>query len=140
MAKLGKIPELENNVTGKETVIDEGESFEVYGTFKDGDNNAILESNISAFTVTLFDEETETIINSRNETDVLDANIGVVDLAGTFTLRFTGSDSPIVSSSLSVSDVESHIVRLKWTWNDGVSDRNGISEHRIYVRKIASPS
>ena len=68
---VGLIIDLKDAVTGEDLVISEGESLDITGTFKDGDNATILKTAIASFTVTLFDETGSSLINSRNDQSIL---------------------------------------------------------------------
>lgn len=135
-----QILNLRNGLNGQRTVIEAGESLVVEGTFVDGNGAAILEANIATFELTLYDEDSATIINSRNAVDIKDANNGVVDTAGTFSFRLDPDDAVIINTNKEVGDLESHIIKLVWTWNDGTADLTGIHETRIFVKKIATPA
>lgn len=131
---------LKNGLTGQRTVIQQGESLTIEGSFADGDNVAIGLSSIASFTMTLYDENSATLINSRNAVDILNANNCTVTSGGAFTIRLTADDATIFNSNKAVGDLESHILKLVWTWSDGVVTNTGIAEYRIFVQKIASPA
>lgn len=116
-----------------------GESCNIVATFHDMGGTAIAKAALLSLTATLYDEATSAAINSRNAQSVLDANQGAVASDGTLTLRLTPSDSVIVGT-VAVGDTEEHVLRLTWTWNDGVSVRTGIDEWTLSVEKMATPA
>lgn len=128
------------NTANLTVTVDEGESCDVDYTFKDMAGNAIVKSSLITLTATLFDEKTETIINSRDAQDVKDANGGTVATDGTLTLRLQPLDAAIVSTTLTAEKTERHILRLEWTWNDGMLTRTGRASRAIIVQNVASPT
>lgn len=116
-----------------------GESCNIVATFHDMGGTAIAKAALLSLTATLYDEATSAVINSRNAQSVLDANQGAVASDGALTLRLTPSDS-VIMGTVAVGDTETHVLRLTWTWNDGVSVRTGIDEWTLSVEKIATPA
>lgn len=115
-----------------------GESCNVVATFHGLDGVAITKASLLSLTATIYDEATSAVVNSRNAQSVLDTNDGTVASDGTLTLRLGPSDAAIVGS-VSVGDTERHVLRLTWTWSDGVATRTGIDEWVILVEKMATP-
>lgn len=129
------------DAAGKAVRVQQGESCDVVVTFKDMSGAAIAKASLLSLVATLYDESTSEIINSRNATSVLDANGGTVASDGTLTLRLQPADATIVaSSSVAVGEAETHVLRIDWTWSDGVLTRTGREEWSILVERIASPS
>ena len=124
---------------GDAQVIEEDESCNILITFSDGDNT-LEKTDLASITLTLFDVNGANIINERNAQDVKDANGGTVTDAGVLTLRLDPADNAVQSESLAAGELEDHLIRIKWTWNDGVAVRTGVSESKLKVRKAASPS
>lgn len=120
-------------------VIQEGESMNIEGALVDGDNAAISKSSLTTFTLTLYDEVTNSVINSRDDQDIKDTNGGIVNTDGTFVIRLEPADAIIKDGSTLAGRNESHIARIKWTWNDGVAARTGIQEMRIRIAKMGRP-
>ena len=123
----------------KSVNVQAGESADVVATFHGLDGVAIVKASIISLTATLYDQATSAVINSRNAQSVLDANQGAVASDGTLTMRLTPSDAVIVGT-VAVGDTEEHVLRLTWTWNDGVSVRTGIDEWTLSVEKMATPA
>lgn len=121
---------------GATLVIDEGESCNVTAVPKDMAGAAIAKANLATLTATLVDENTGDVINSRDAQSVLDANGGTVASDGTLTLRLQPADSAIVTTG-DAGTIEGHILRLTWTWSDGVMTRTGVQEWGIKVQRKA---
>lgn len=73
-------------------------------------------SQITAFTITLYDSETGTIINSRDSQNILNANDVTIDEDGHLTWLIQAEDNIIVDDHL---ETEDHIVDLFWTFDGG---------------------
>ena len=127
------------NSTGKVEPVQSGESSNVVVTFHDIAGDAIVKASLATLTVTLYDRTTLAVINSRSAQNVKDANNGTVANDGTLTLRLGASDNVIVGTSVAVGALEEHVVRLQWTWSDGVETRNGFDEWVMSVEKVAVP-
>jgi hypothetical protein len=117
-------------------IVQEGESMNITGTLVDDDDVAIPKAGYRSFTITLHDEVSNVIINGRNDQDILDANGGTVNDDGSFIIRLGPDDAIIVSGTDLAGDLETHIVRIKWTWNDEGTIRTGIHQARIRVTKL----
>ena len=124
------------DASGKALVVQQGEDCDVVVSFADMTGAAILKAALATLTATLFDETTSTTINSRSAQSVLDANGGTVTSGGVLTLRLGPLDNVIVGS-VAVGDVERHVLRLAWTWSDGVQTRTGIEERVVSVERLA---
>lgn len=125
--------ELILNPDHQQIAIDSGASANIQGTLVDLTKTAI--SSVLTLTLTLFDEATSTIINSRNADDVSgDFN------AGAIAIELDPLDNIIVDNTLAANAIEYHIARIAWTWNDGDGTRYGTKEVRIAVRKLATPT
>jgi hypothetical protein len=121
---------------GERVSIQEGESCNVVATPQDMDGSAIAKASLLTLTASLFLESSGASINSRKGQDVLDANGGAVSAAGVLTLRLQPADNVIVGSP-AVDAYEQHILRIGWTWNDGVlTPRTGIQDIRLYVQQL----
>lgn len=121
-------------------VVQEGESWNLVVTFADLSATpvTITKANFASLTVTLF--HGSTVINSRLNQSVIDANDGTMTTAGVLTLRMSELDAVLVDDTITVGDEEEHTIRLKWGWNDGVDDRTGVVEYTYGVEKIADPT
>jgi hypothetical protein len=95
---------------------DEGVAHRYTASLVDPDDAAIGAANLVTLTITLYDEKTNEIINSRNEQNALNANgVTVADgAAGTvLTWQAEAADMPIVDDTL---DSEVHIARFAFTY------------------------
>lgn len=119
---------------GRNAVIQAGESSTIEGSLKDGED-AIEKTLLTSFKLTLFDEATGSIINSRNDQSVLDENGGLVDSNGNFNIVLGTLDNVIVGSP-AVGELEAHIARLTWEWTSLAVQRKGIQQFRFHVEKI----
>ena len=128
-----EIPVLTNQQDALEAV-HEGESCNIIGQFAMGSVN-ITQTQLQTAVWTLYDDETDTIINSRENVDMLSA----VGAGGNFTLRLGPTDNVLVGSNPSEGDVEYHVVRIVYTWDDGTEVRTGKHEVKFYVLKMATP-
>jgi hypothetical protein len=124
------------DASGKATPVQAGESSDVVVTFVGLNSVQIAKATIATLTATLFDATTGSIINSRNAQSVLDANGGAVASDGTLTLRLQPADAVIVGDA-DEGETEEHVLRLTWTWSDGVLTRTGVQEWLLLVEQIA---
>ena len=122
---------------GYRATIQEGESCNVVGTFYDNDGAAIAKTALGTVTADLFLESSGASINSRKAQDIKDANGGTITAAGVLTLRLEPADNVIVGSP-AIDEYEQHLLRITWTWDDGVaaSDRTGIQDIRLYIQQL----
>jgi hypothetical protein len=86
------------------------------GTLTDESGAAVSGSALTAATLTLFDDVTGTVINSRNAQNVLNANGVTIDNFGALTWVMAPADNTIVKSGLSV---ERHRAVFTFTWGAG---------------------
>ena len=119
---------------GRRLALQAGESCNVQGSFYNGDT-AIAKVALASVKAWLYDEETGVSINSRKDQDILDANGGTIDADGVLTVRLEPADNVIVGT-VEVDAIETHILRVKWTWNDGVAVRTGTQQVRLYIQQI----
>lgn len=127
------------DVNGEEIDVQAGESANVVASFNFG-SETFDKAALLTITATLYDLESKTVINSREDQDVKDHNDATVSSEGVLTLRLSPADNVIVDADLLVGQNEVHVIRLTWTWNDGVITRTGIEELRFNVMKTATVS
>ena len=127
--------------TGRVVVVNEGVHSDIVGDFTDMNGEVILKASLASVKLTLFDRNTRAVINSRNLQNVLDANGGTVDADGVITMRLIDIDNVIldVEGELEAGDIEEHIARFTWGWNDGVLDRESEKNWLVRVRKKDVP-
>lgn len=124
---------------GKQGIVQEGESCNIVATFSFA-GATIAKSAIITLRLTLYDLATNEVINSREDQNIRDANDGLLSTNGTLTLRLGPDDNTVVGDLLDAGDFETHVVRLEWTWDDGVKTRTGVSNLSYVVEKIATPA
>jgi hypothetical protein len=78
-------------------------------------------SALTSLTLTLYDQATGTVINSRSAQNALNANGVTVDANGNLAWAITPLDTPIVTATLAL---ETHIALFQATWNGGLSGCN----------------
>jgi hypothetical protein len=98
---------------------------------QDEDETALSSSDLQTLTLTLYDKSTGTIINSRNDQDVLNTNGVSVDANGNVVWLMDPDDNAIVTST---SKVEKHVALFKWTWDSG--NKEGKHEIVIQVKNL----
>jgi hypothetical protein len=106
---------------------------------EDEDGQAVSNAAIETMTLTLYDVSSNTIINSRNDQDILGpgkTGINNVDITsgGSVTWYLQPDDNIIVNSSA----WEYHTALIEWTWNpgDGKGSRQGRQEVPILVENL----
>ena len=122
------------------TNVDEGESCDLTIVLYDATAVALVKASIITLTVTLLDQLTGAVINSRNAQDILDANGGALATDGTLVLRLQPLDNTNVNAT-PVGEIEKHEVTIKWTWNDGVlvADRTGKHTFILRIAPLTTP-
>ncbi len=107
-------------ISAADRVVNEGDTFDYQTTLKDGAGDPIALANIVSAELTLFlgreDEESEspTIINSRDEQDVLNANNVTIDATeGTLLWRVQPEDTAIVSEDVTPGYKEPHTAKFR---------------------------
>lgn len=112
---------------GDFVTIQEGESCNITGTLKD--TSGVTVTSAATFTISLLDESTGAIVNSRKDQDVLSSLS-----SGDYSIELDQLDS-VVIGDLPEQATQNRIVRLKFTWDDGDSTRTGLEEFFFPVEK-----
>jgi hypothetical protein len=84
-------------------------------------------ASLSSLTLTLYDQRTDTIINSRDAQDVLNVNGVTVDANGLLTWTVLPADNPIVTRGTAE---ETHVALFEWTFG---SKRGSHEVHIVVV-------
>jgi hypothetical protein len=122
------------NPSGETVVVNEGEVARVKATFIDYDDGVLELSNILTMTATLRNAEDDSIINGRDNQNVLNANGGTLtDVNGEAVLTLYLDESDNANIGGLISGTETHWLDLEWTWDDGFAVRTGRSEYEYYV-------
>lgn len=95
---------------------------------------AIADTDFSAITLTYVDEATLSVINSRNEQDVLNANNVTLSATALLTWSIQAADTTFVDPSLTRM-IEYHRAIFTFTFDIGSGTEVGIHEVRIPIRK-----
>jgi len=117
--------------SGDFVTLQENESCNLTGTLKDTSGATV--TSPATFTLTLLDEASGAIVNSRKDQDVLNANGSTVS-SGVYTIELDTSDTAIIGD-LTEGTTQNRIARLKFTWDDGDSTRTGREEFFFPVEK-----
>lgn len=118
--------------------VDQSESLLLRVTLTDYDGAALDASLTADIKLSLYDRDTKQIINSRNDVSVKNANNGTVTTGGLLDLRLGTADAAIVDTDLAENEVEQHVARVSFTWNDGYGTQTGKGETQFGVRKLAT--
>lgn len=90
-------------------------SVRITGVIKDEAGNGVPGANLTTLTLTLYDSSTESIINSRNDSDINGVNGGSVDASGNLVMKLSPADNALIGTG----DSEKHIALIEWTYNSG---------------------
>jgi len=96
--------------------------FKVYESAADRDaGNPMPIGSLDTLSVTLYDEQTGTIINDREDVDSKDANWGTFDTdTDEAVLEFEPADNPIVTAS---EELERHVLEITATYTAASGQR-----------------
>ena len=126
---------------GNCTEVDEGEVARVTVTFEDYDKALLPLANFLSLTATLRNAEDDSIINSRNDLNIFNANGGtIVDVAGVATLTLILDESDNANVGGVLAGLEVHWLDFTWTWDDGTTTRTGKAAYYYEVRVLDSPT
>lgn len=107
--------------------VDEGESFDLTVTLEDTAGAAVDPAAVTTFTLTLFDEVTGAVLNSRNAQDIQNTN-GCTISANVATVRLDALDNVLFGN-----EDENHVGRIAFSYNDGTTVRTGKGEFLFRV-------
>lgn len=120
-------------LTPNERRVNELTTAEYTATITDEDGETPIPlADLSTVTLTLYDEASGSIINSRDDTNV--KNTGPVTIhatSGLLTWTMAPADNPIVGS-VAVGGVEKHIALFEWTWDSG----NKAGKHEVLIEVV----
>jgi hypothetical protein len=94
----------------------EGATALIEGKLVDAPGDPIDGTALTTLTLTLYDEDTDEIINSRDDSDIKNTGGGSVDASGNFSLLLAPADMPIQTSS---KRREQHIALVEWSYPTG---------------------
>jgi hypothetical protein len=113
--------------------VNEKTTSRVTGVFRDEANAVIGTTEMTTLVATLYDKVAGTIINSRDEQDVLNTNGGTLDASGNFTIQLDVADNIILDQT---NVYEVHVLLLEWTYDSGA--KGGNQEIELYVVNLAN--
>ena len=99
-----------------DTPIAENASARFTGVLKDEGGSTIPAASLTTLTLTIYDQATGAVINSRNDVSILNANGGVVDGSGNLVMQFDPADNAIQDAT---KILEPHIWLFEWSWLSG---------------------
>lgn len=102
-------------------------------TIKDNTGTPIPGASLETLTVTLYEVLTGSIINGRNDTNILGANGGSVSVGGVLTWNMDAADNQILSATSPPVTDERHVALIEFTFNGG---RRG--KHEALILVVAS--
>lgn len=85
-------------------------------TLKDETETVIPSASINSITLTIIEEDSGDVVNSRNAQSILNANGGTMHAtSGLLTMVFTASDTEIVGGA-DAGEIETHLATIDITW------------------------
>jgi hypothetical protein len=118
----------------------EGASCKISGLLTTDAAVALPAASIESFEFTLFDKDTEEVINDREDVSILNENGGSIDSEGSFALELDADDNEIIHAG---STDEVHILSLVWEYHDGELLKTGRHQEELTVtnlRKVPKPA
>jgi hypothetical protein len=117
--------------TNLRTVIDEGTTPIYTATIKDAAGTPIPLAQITTLTLTLFDNATHSIINGRDDQNVLNSNgVMVEETSGKLTWNMSSLDTAIGNTA---AFYESRIAQFVWIYGGG---KRGTHEILFTIRNL----
>ena len=124
---------------GTHIAVMEDESADIDITLTDTGGETIQAGLVSSITGSLMLSD-GTIINSRSDQDVLDANDGTLS-GGVLKMKLGPLDNIVVDSTLTAGQFETHLFQVKYVWTDGGGkERTGIETFEFTVEKRLEPA
>lgn len=88
-------------------------------TIKDENGVALASASLTTLTLTLYDQASGTIINSRDAQDILNTHNVTVSALGVLVWTMQPADNAIVGTSVAAGYRERHVALFQWTWSAG---------------------
>lgn len=111
-----------------EDVIPENSYASFTGQLVDEKDVGLLLSNLTTFRLTLYDNSTEVIINSKSSFNILNVGGATVDANGNFVFGLNSLDNVI----LGLSNREVHVILLEWTYSAGTRANKHKVEFEVF--------
>lgn len=118
-----------STLTAKQRRLDEKTLAKYTATIKDEAGAAIATADITTLTLTLYDVETGTIINSRNAQNVHNTNNVTVSSEGVLAWTIQALDNAIVGTRRRAGQYEKHVALFEYTWSSG----SKASKHEVIL-------
>ena len=108
----------------------------ITGIIRDENQTVIPSASLDALTLTIYDEHTGEIINSRSNQDILNTNnVTVHATSGLFTWLVQPADLPIMDDlRVRFGATEKHVILIKWTYASGT--KFGQDEFDMLVENV----
>ena len=119
----------------RERRVDEGCTARYQTKLKDETGATI--ATLTAITLTLYDDSTGTIINSRTDQNVLNQN-NVTFSGSTLTWTLQPADNVIVTTGVRTNSYEKHVALFEYTYDSG--NKSGKHELEFSVRQLKKVS
>ena len=100
-------------------------------TIVDDQGVAISSANLSTITLTLYEKKTGSIVNSRDEQNVKNANNVTIDASGVLVWSIQVADLVMVNTN---NTNETHVALFEWTWDAGT--KSGKHEVELAVKNL----
>jgi hypothetical protein len=119
----------------RERRVDEGCTAQYQTALKDETGATI--TTLTAVTLTLYDDSTGTIINSRTDQNVLNQN-NVTFSGNTLAWTLQPADNIIVTTGVRTNSYEKHVALFEYTYDSG--NKSGKHELEFSVRQLKKVS
>ena len=116
------------NLTTLTDDIMEKTTVKITAIVEDENGDGIPAVSLNTLTLTLYSLEDDTIINSRNDQDVLNTNGVTLDVSGNLVWTVTPADTIIVNTLL---NAERHRAVFEWTYTGGSKNGKHVIDMRI---------
>lgn len=124
-------------ITDADRIVNEGTTANYSAVVTDENGDAVGSGSLTTLTLTLYDDRTGQIINSRNEQNVLNQQGVTVDGSGNLEWTISRDDNPILHEN-DYSGYEDHIAIFHWTWDSG--NKSGRHEIKLRVKNLKKVS
>jgi len=121
------------SLTKSEATVNEGTSAIYSCTLQDEDGDAIALSQLGTITLTYYNSDDGTIINSRTEQDVKNANNVAISSVGVLTWNIQPLDTIIVAGTTVPRQTERHTALFEWTWATTFAGRHELD---LYIYQM----
>lgn len=113
-------------------LIPEKSSAKLTGIIRDESGVAVPGASLTTWVLTIYDLETQAIINTVDHVNILNVGRGTVDGSGNFSVQFEPNDNPIITVS---KTIERHVWLFEWTYQGGT--RIGRQEMLVNVQNLS---